>query len=187
MITPNDFRTGMLIELEGEIYQVLSFQRVKIAQRRAFVRTRLKNLRSGAVQERNLDPEERFSEVELERRRGSYLYRTEEGFFFMDLETFEQYSFSEEVLGDAVWFLKEGQEVALLFHEGRGFGIELPTFVELRVVETQPNFRGDTATGGNKPAELETGFRITVPLFISPGDVIKVDTRSGGYIERVSR
>lgn len=187
MITPNDFRTGMLIELGGAIYQILSFQRVKIAQRRAFVRTRLKNLRSGAVQERNLNPEERLSEVELERRRGSYLYRTEEGFFFMDLESFEQYSLSGEVLGDAVRFLKEGQEVTLLFRDGRGFGIELPIFVELKVVETQPNFRGDTATGGNKPAEIETGCRVTVPLFINPGDVIKVDTRDGTYIERVSR
>ncbi len=185
MITPNDFKTGLLIKLDNEIYQVISFQHTKIARRGAFIRTRLKNLKTGAVLERNFDSDERIEEVELERRPCQYLYTTDEDYFFMDNKTFEQFSLRREVLGDDVAFLKEGEEVTVLFWEDKPWRIEIPKFVSLKVVETEPDFRGDTASGSSKPARLENGLVIQVPFFIKPGDLVKVDTRTKEYIERL--
>jgi|UniRef100_A0A7C3UXE2 elongation factor P len=185
MITPNDFRFGTIIRLEGEIYEVIGFQHIKIAQRRAFVKTKLKNLLTGRVIEKNLDSEEPIEELEVERRKGQFLYREEETFYFMDLETYETFNLSKEALGDKVLYLKENLELNLLFVEGKFMEIELPFFVELMVVETEPDFKGDTASGGGKPAKLETGLVIDVPYFIVPGNVVRIDTRSNTYIERV--
>ncbi len=185
MITPNDFRFGTIIRLEGEIYEVIGFQHIKIAQRRAFVKTKLKNLLTGRVIEKNLDSEEPIEDIEVERRKGQFLYQQDDFYFFMDLETYETLSLPRDSLGDKVYYLTENLEVDLLFIEGKFMEIELPFFVELKVVETEPNFRGDTATGGGKPAKLETGLVIDVPYFIVPGDVVRVDTRSHTYIERV--
>ncbi|MEO0102946.1 MAG: elongation factor P [candidate division WOR-3 bacterium] len=185
MITPNDFRFGTIIRLEGEIYEVIGFQHIKIAQRRAFVKTKLKNLLTGRVIEKNLDSEEPIAELEVERRKGQFLYREEDAYYFMDLETYETLPLTKESLGDKVYYLKENLEVNLLFIEGKFMEIELPFFVELRVAETEPDFRGDTASGGGKPAKLETGLVINVPYFVVNGDIVKIDTRSNTYIERV--
>lgn len=185
MITPNDFRFGTIVRLEGEVYEVVGFQHIKIAQRRAFVKTKLKNLLTGRVIEKNLDSEEPIEGLEVERRKGQFLYREEDSYYFMDLETYETLHLTKENLGDKVYYLKENLAVNLLFIEGKFMEIELPFFVELRVAETEPDFRGDTASGGGKPAKLETGLVINVPYFVVTGDIVKIDTRSNTYIERI--
>ncbi len=185
MITPNEFRFGQIIRLEDEIYEVIAFQHIKIAQRRAFVKTKLKNLLTGRVIEKNLDSEEPIEELEVERRRGRFLYAQDDSYHFMDLATYETFSLSAESLGDKILYLTENLELDLLFIEGKFMEIELPFFVELKVIETEPDYKGDTASGGGKPAKLETGLVVAVPYFIIPGDVVKIDTRTNTYIERV--
>lgn len=185
MISTNDFRTGLTIEVDGEIYEVIDFQHVKPGKGAAFVRSKLKNLRTGAVIDRTFRAGEKVPRAHLDRREMQYLYRDGDSFVFMDNETYDQISLSEEQLGENVKFLKENMNIYLLTHEGKIIGVELPNFVELKVVDTEPGVRGDTAAGGTKPATLETGLVVQVPLFVEAGDVIRVDTRTGEYLERV--
>lgn len=185
MISTNDFRTGLTIEVDGEIYTVVEFQHVKPGKGSAFVRSKLKNLRTGAVIERTFRAGEKVPRAHLERKEMQYLYREGDSYVFMDNETYDQVSLTAEQLGENVKYLKENMNIYLLTHEGSLIGIELPNFVELKVVEAEPGVRGDTATGGTKSATLETGLVIQVPLFVEVGDVVRVDTRTGEYLERV--
>ena len=185
MISTNDFHTGLTIELEGDIFMVMEFQHVKPGKGSAFVRSKLKNLRSGAVLERTFRAGEKVPRAHLERKEMEYLYRTGDNFCLMDLETYEQITLSGEQMGEATLYLKENEKLTVLMHEDSIVGLELPYTVELKVVEAEPGFKGDTASGGSKPAKLETGLVVNVPLFIDVGDRIKVDTRTGEYIERV--
>lgn len=184
-ISTNDFRPGITVIIDGEIYMVLEAQHVKLGRGGAHVRTRLKHLLTGNVLERNFKAGEEFEQAIVERRPYQFLYRQGDEFVFMDTETYDQVTLSGDQVGDAALFLKEGAEVTLVFHEGNPLMVELPTSVELQVVDTDPGVRGDTASGGSKPAKLETGAVIQVPLFINVGDVVKVDPRTGRYIERV--
>lgn len=185
MISTAEFRKGLRIELDGEPYTILEFQHVKPGKGGAFVRTKLKNLITGYVQDRTFRSGEKVEEPGLEEKRMQYLYREGELYHFMDLESYEQITLDKEQLGDSANFLAENISVDALFHRGKAIGIELPIFVELEVAETEPGVRGDTASGGNKPARTATGAVVSVPLFVNVGDIIKIDTRTGTYIERV--
>ncbi|MGB9793222.1 MAG: elongation factor P [Thermacetogeniaceae bacterium] len=185
MISTNDFRTGLTIEVDGEVYTVVEFQHVKPGKGSAFVRSKLKNLKTGAVIERTFRAGEKVPRAHLERKEMQYLYREGDSYVFMDNETYDQVSLTSEQLGENVKYLKENMNIYLLTYEGNLIGIELPNFVELKVVEADPGVRGDTATGGTKSATLETGLVIQVPLFVEVGDVVRVDTRTGEYLERV--
>ncbi|ACX51811.1 translation elongation factor P [Ammonifex degensii KC4] len=185
MISTNDFRTGLTIELDGEVYQVIEFLHVKPGKGAPFVRTKLRNLRTGAVIERTFNAGEKVPRAHLDRRQAQYLYNDGSSFYFMDMETYEQVALGEKELGDAVKFLKENLEISLLLYQGKVLGVELPNTVELKVIETPPGVKGDTAAGGSKPAKLETGTVIQVPLFVEEGDIIQVDTRTGEYLKRV--
>ncbi len=184
MISTNDLRYGVHILLDGELYTVLEAQHVKLGRGSAYVRARIRNLRTGATIERKFHAGERVPLAVLQSRPMQYLYRDEEHFTFMDSESYEQISVPARVVGEAARFLKEGMEVEMVFHEGTPIEVELPTSVELQVVETPPGVRGDTAQGGSKPARLETGAVVQVPLFVEVGDRIRVDTRTGQYLER---
>jgi elongation factor P len=181
------FYKGLKIEFEGDVWEVLEYHHSKIAQRSPVVKTKLRNIVTGSVQERNFRSGETFSLPDVERKRMQFLYKDEIGYHFMDSETFEQQGFSENQIGDAAKFLKEQEEVNIPFYKGKTMGVELPTTVELEIMETDPGVRGDTVTGGSKPAKLETGATISVPLFIDVGDKIKVDTRTGIYVERIKK
>ncbi|MEO0071727.1 MAG: elongation factor P [candidate division WOR-3 bacterium] len=185
MVTPNDFRTGILIKYHNEIYEVLEFARTRTAQRRARVWTRLKNIRTGAIVEESFESEIKLETVEMEQRRGQFLYADETGYHFMDLETYEQFALSKEMLGDKVYYLTEGLEVEVGYIDGVPLIITPPIFIVLEVIETEPNYRGDTATGGGKPARLNTGLVVDVPFFIRVGDRVRIDTRTNTYVERV--
>ena len=184
MISTNDFRTGLTIELYGEVYTVVDFLHVKPGKGAAFVRSKLKNVKTGATIEKTFRAGEKVSRAHLDKREMQYLYRSGEQFTFMDTENYEQFTFSEEQLGEAVKFLKESMLISVLVHNGNTIGIELPNFVELAVEKTDPGVRGDTVSGATKRAVLETGAEVQVPLFVEEGDVIKIDTRTGEYIER---
>ena len=184
MISVNDLRTGLTIEIDGTLYTVIEFLHVKPGKGAAFVRTKLKNLETGAVFERNFRAGERVNRAHIETKEMQYLYNTGDEYFFMDSRTYEQVSLSKDVLGDATYFLKDNMTIFVQFHQGRAIGVELPTFVELTVVQTDPGLKGDTATGGSKPATLETGLVVQVPLFIDQGEVIRVDTRTKEYLSR---
>ena len=179
MISSNDFRPGVTIELDGNVWQVVDFQHVKPGKGAAFVRCKLKNLQTGSVVERTFNAGEKVPKAHVDRRRMQYLYEADGAYTFMDNETYDQVELNLEQLGEAKNFLLENMEVSIVFFQGI-----VPVAVELRVVETDPGIRGDTATGGNKPATLETGYVVKVPLFIEVGDVLRVDTRTGQYIER---
>lgn len=184
MISSNDFRPGVTVEIDNNVWQVVDFQHVKPGKGAAFVRTKMKNLQTGAVIERTFNAGEKVPKAHVDRRRMQFLYETDGSYVFMDTSTYDQVELNFEQLGDAKNFLLENMEVSIMFFQGIVIGIDLPVSVELRVVETDPGIRGDTATGGNKPAKLETGFVVKVPLFIEVGDVLRVDTRSGNYLER---
>lgn len=186
MISTNDFRTGVTIEIDGQPWVVVDFQHVKPGKGSAFVRTKIKNVITGAVLEKTFNAGERVPRAHVEQREVSYLYSVDEQYVFMDVTTFEQTGVMKDTIGDGVLYLKENMNVYMMVYEGRVIGIELPNFVELEVTHTDPGFKGDTATGGTKPATLETGAEVKVPLFINRGDVLKIDTRTGEYIERVS-
>jgi len=171
--------------LEGELFTIVEFQHVKPGKGMGFVRTRLKNVRTGAVLDRTFRSGEQVEEVRLERREMQFLYRSDDMLYFMDTETYEQFSVPVDAAGDAVLFLKEGEAASVFMDGDTPVGVEVPYFVELKVVETEPGVRGDTATGGSKPAKLETGLVVQVPLFVEEGDTVKVDTRTREYIERV--
>lgn len=184
MISSNDFRTGVTIELDGGVWQVVDFQHVKPGKGAAFVRAKLKNAKTGAVVERTFNAGEKVPKAHVDRREMQYLYESDNMFNFMDNETYEQIALTEDQLGDAKKFLKENMNIGIMFFQNTIIGVDLPNSVELVVVETDPGIRGDTATGGTKPAKLETGYVVKVPLFINEGDVLRIDTRSGDYIER---
>lgn len=181
------FHKGLKIEFEGEVWEVLEYHHSKIAQRSPVVKTKLRNIITGSVQERNFRSGETFILPDVERKKMQFLYRDEIGYHFMESETYEQYWFNENQVGEAAKFLKEQEEVIILFYKGKTIGIELPISVELEVIETEPGVKGDTVTGGSKSAKLETGATISVPLFIDTADRIKVDTRTGAYIERIKK
>lgn len=179
-----DFKNGLTIEWDGGVYQVIDFQHVKPGKGAAFVRTKLKNIKSGGVVEKSFRPTEKFDAAHIERKDMQYLYS--DGMYnFMDNETFEQISLSEEQVGDSLKFVKENDNVKMLSHNGEVFAIEPPLFVELEVTETEPGVRGDTATGATKPAIVETGASVLVPLFVNQGEIIQIDTRTGEYMKRV--
>ncbi|HAK74183.1 MAG TPA: elongation factor P [Sporomusaceae bacterium] len=184
MISSNDFRPGVTIEFDGNVWQIVDFQHVKPGKGAAFVRAKMKNIQTGAVVERTFNPGEKLPKAHIDRRDMQYLYETDEEYNFMDNENFEQIVMTSEQLGTAKNFLKENMSIEVMFFQGIVIGVELPYSVELRVVETDPGIRGDTATGGTKPAKLETGYTVKVPLFINIDDVLRIDTRSGDYLER---
>jgi elongation factor P len=186
MIDSGEMRKGVTIELDDKLYQVLSYQHIKVGRGSAQVRLKMRDIRSGHTIERTFQASEKFRRARLESRLMQYLYNDGDSYYFMDEKTFEQIPISAEQLGDALDYLKENTSVEVSSYKGKLIGVELPITVELEVVETGPGFKGDTATAGNKPAKLETGITIQVPLFINNGDVIKVDTRTGQYLERVS-
>lgn len=185
MADTSDFRNGLIIKFKNDLYSIVEFQHVKPGKGGAFVRSTLKNLRNGKVLDNTFRAGESVDVVRVERRKYQYLYRDGESLVCMDQETFEQINIQLEHFGDGVNFLKESTEVDILFNGDEIISVEIPIFVELEVVETEPGFRGDTATGATKPAKLETGASINVPLFINVGDKLKVDTRIGSYVERV--
>ena len=185
MISTNDLRTGVTVEIDGDVFMVVDFQHVKPGKGAAFVRTKIKNMKTGQVFEKTFRAGEKLNRATIERKTMQYLYSSDDTYYFMDTQSFEQIPLNKDQLGDSIIFLKENTEVLVMFYEGISIGIELPTFVELEVIQTEPGFKGDTATGGSKPATLETGAVVQVPLFINIGDVIRVDTRSGEYLSRV--
>lgn len=186
MADTSDFRNGLIIKFKNDLYTITEFQHVKPGKGGAFVRTTLKNLRTGRVLDNTFRSGESVDVVRVERRKYQYLYREAAGFVVMDNETYEQLTISEELLGDQQQFMKEGIEIEVLLDDNdQMINVEIPIFVNLRVVETEPGFRGDTATNAMKPAKLETGATINVPLFVDVDDVLKVDTRVAGYVERV--
>lgn len=184
MITAGDFRNGVTFEMEGQVLQIIEFQHVKPGKGAAFVRTKYRNVISGAVLERTFNPTDKFPTAFVERKDMQYLYADGELYYFMDNETYEQLPIDSHILGDSFKFVKENMEVKVLSYKGNVFGVEPPNVVELEVTKTDPGFKGDTATNATKPATLETGAEIKVPLFIDEGEVIRVDTRTGEYIER---
>ena len=185
MATTADFRNGMTLMVEGDLYTIVEFLHVKPGKGGAFVRTKLKNVRTGRVVDRTFRAGESITKARIDRREMQYLYRSGDQFFLMDTSTYEQIPISADLVGDTAKFLAESANVQVLFHENQVIGLELPIFVELRVKETEPGVRGDTASGGSKPAKLESGAVVQVPFFIDVNDVIKVDTRKGIYVERV--
>ncbi len=185
MVSAGDFRNGMTIEYEGNIYQIVEFQHVKPGKGAAFVRTKLKNIVNGGVVEKTFRPTEKCEEARIDRVDMQYLYSDGDLFHFMDVNTYEQIALGQEQIGDALKFVKENEMVKICSHKGNVFSIEPPLFVELAVTDTEPGFKGDTATGATKPAVVETGATVYVPLFVDQGDVIKIDTRTGEYLSRV--
>jgi translation elongation factor P len=185
MISAGDFRNGITIELEGNIYQIIEFQHVKPGKGAAFVRTKLKNIKNGGVVEKTFRPTEKCPQARIDRKDYQYLYADGDLFNFMDVETYDQITLSKEDIGDALKFVKENEVVKMCSHNGSVFAVEPPLFVELQITDTEPGFKGDTATGATKPAVVETGATVYVPLFVEQDDVIKIDTRTGEYLSRV--
>ncbi len=184
MITAGDFRNGVTFEMDGNVYQVIEFQHVKPGKGAAFVRTKIKNVVTGATVERSFNPTDKMPKAHIERKDMQYLYNDDGLYYFMDVETYEQIPLNESTVGDTLKFVKENDVCKILSFKGSVFGIEPPIFVELEVTETEPGFKGDTATGATKPAIVETGAMVKVPLFINVGDRIRIDTRTEEYMER---
>lgn len=185
MISVNDFKTGLTIEMDGHVWSVVEFMHVKPGKGSAFVRSKLKNLETGATIERTFRAGEKVPRARLEHRKMQYLYNDGESYYFMDEESFEQTSLSKEQLGDGIKYLLENMVIEVLLHGTRTIGVDLPNFVEMTLVETEPGVKGDTATGATKFATTETGAIVQVPLFLETGDRIRIDTRTGDYMERV--
>ena len=185
MISAGDFRNGITIELEGNIYQIIEFQHVKPGKGAAFVRTKLKNIKSGGVVEKTFRPTEKCPQARIDRKDMQYLYEDGDLYYFMDTETYDQVALNAETVGDALKFVKENEMCKICSYNGKVFSVEPPLFVELEITDTEPGFKGDTATGATKPATLETGAQINVPLFVNQGDRVKIDTRTGEYLSRV--
>lgn len=186
MISSGELRKGIIIELDGELYQVLDYHHLKLGRGSAQIRLKVRDIRGGHTIERTFQATEKFARARLDFRTMQYLYNEGDLYYFMDEENFEQLPVNASQLGDALNYLKEGMSLEVSSYKGELVGVELPITVELEVTQTEPGFKGDTATAGNKPAKLETGLKIQVPLFVSQGDIIKVDTRNGTYLERVS-
>ena len=185
MITTSEFRNGLVILMEGELYTMVEFQHVKPGKGGAFVRTKLKNVKSGRVIDRTFRSGDKVEDIRLEKKEMQFLYKSEDEFIFMDMQSYDQINVDQNVVADAASFLKDGMEVEILFHGREPIGVELPIFVELKIIKSDPGVKGDTASGGSKPATLETDTVIQVPLFVEEGEVVKVDTRTGAYVERV--
>lgn len=185
MITAGDFRNGITIEYDGNICQIVEFQHVKPGKGAAFVRTKLRNIISGGLVETSFRPTEKFPTARIDRKDMQFLYADDDFYNFMDVETYDQISLTRESVGDALKFVKENEMVKICSHNGNVFAVEPPLFVELAITDTEPGFKGNTATGATKPAEVETGAKIAVPLFVEIGDVVKIDTRTGEYLSRV--
>ena len=185
MVSAGDFRNGVTIEINGNIYQIIEFQHVKPGKGAAFVRTKLKNIISGGVVEKTFRPTEKFENAHIDRVDMQYLYSDGDLYYFMDVNTYDQIALNQDQIGDTLKFVKENEMVKICSHKGNVFAIEPPLFVELEVTETEPGFKGDTATGASKPATVETGAVVYVPLFVDQGDKIKIDTRTGEYLSRV--
>jgi elongation factor P len=185
MISTGDLKKGITIELDGTLYQIMDWQHIKIGRGSAQVRLKLRDIRGGHTIERTFQAGEKFPRARLDRHQVQYLYSDGDLFNFMDSESYEQSMLNREQLGDTIDYLKDGMSLDILYYKEEPISVELPNSVELEVVETEPGFRGDTATNLNKPAKLETGIIIQVPLFVNTGEIIKVDTRTGAYLERV--
>ena len=184
MITAGDFRNGVTFEMDGNVYSIIEFQHVKPGKGAAFVRTKIRNVISGAVTEKTFNPNDKYPTAYIERKDMQYLYEDGDLYYFMDLESYEQIPISANVLGDGFKFVKENMDCKVLSYKGNVFGVEPPNFVDLQVTKTDPGFAGNTATNATKPATLETGAEIKVPLFINEGEMIRIDTRTGEYMER---
>ncbi len=185
MISAGDFRNGITIELDNSVYQIVEFQHVKPGKGAAFVRTKLRDVKNGGVVEKTFRPTEKCPQARIDRKDMQYLYSDGDLFYFMDTETFDQIALNEETVGDSLKFVKENEMCKICSHNGSVFSVEAPLFVELEITETEPGFKGDTATGATKPATVETGALVYVPLFVELGDKIKIDTRTGEYLSRV--
>lgn len=185
MVSAGDFRNGVTLEIEGQVVQIVEFQHVKPGKGAAFVRTKLKNIISGGVVEKTFRPTEKFPQARIDRVEMQYLYSDGDLYHFMNTETYDQIALNDEAIGDALKFVKENEMVKVCSYNGNVFAVEPPLFVELEVTETEPGFKGDTATGATKPATVETGAVVYVPLFVEQGDVLKIDTRTGEYLSRV--
>ena len=185
MISAGDFRNGVTLEIDGQVVQVIEFQHVKPGKGAAFVRTKLKNVINGGVVERTFRPTEKFPQARIDRVDMQYLYADGDLYNFMNMDNYEQLTISSDIIGDALKFVKEHELCKVCSYNGSVFSVEPPLFVELEVTETEPGFKGDTATGASKPATVETGATVSVPLFVEIGDKIKIDTRTGEYLSRV--
>ena len=185
MVSAGDFRNGVTFDMDGSVYQIIEFQHVKPGKGAAFVRTKIRNVITGAVTERTFNPTDKFPTAFVERKDMTYSYSDGDLYYFMDPETYELVPIEEKFLGDSFKFVKEDMTCRILSYKGKVFGLEAPNFVELEVTATEPGVKGDTATNVTKPATVETGTEVKVPLFINPGDKIKIDTRTGEYLERV--
>ncbi len=185
MLMAGDFRKGVTVEIDGNVWSIADFQHVKPGKGAAFVRTTLKNVMTGAVLERTFSPTDKYPRAHIETKEMQYLYNDGELYYFMDTESFEQLPLNHSEVEDSIDFITENMNVNIRFYKGKAFSVEAPNFVELTVTETEPGFKGDTATGTMKPAVLETGYKINVPLFVNEGDKIRVDTRTGDYMSRI--
>ena len=185
MVTAGDFKNGLTIQFENNIYQIIEFQHVKPGKGAAFVRCKLKNIKNGGVVEKTFRPTEKFENAHIERKDMQYLYQDGGLYYFMNTETYDQVGLTEEQVGDSLKFVKDNEMVKVCSHNGEVFAIEPPLFVELEVIETEPGFAGNTAQGATKPATVETGAQVQVPLFVNQGDKLKIDTRTGEYLSRV--
>lgn len=185
MVSAGEFRNGLTVEIENVVYQIIDFQHVKPGKGAAFVRTKLRDIKNGGVTEKTFRPNEKFPTAHIDRSDMQYLYSDGDLYNFMNVETYDQIAMSKEDVGDSLKFVKENEMVKMLSHNGAVFAIEPPLFVELEIIETEPGFKGDTATGANKPAKVETGATVYVPLFVNQGDTISIDTRTGDYMKRV--
>lgn len=184
-MTAGEFRNGVTFEMDGQVQQVIEFQHVKPGKGAAFVRVKMKNVVTGAVTETSFNPTAKFEEAFVERREMQYLYNEGDLYYFMDNETYDQIPLNHEQVEDAIQFIKENTNVTMRFFKGKPFSVEAPNFVELQVTETEPGFKGDTASNTTKPATVETGYTLNVPLFVNTGDMLRIDTRTGEYMERV--
>lgn len=185
MISAGDFRKGITFEMDGDIYQVVDFQHVKPGKGAAFVRTKIRNILTGTTKDVSFNPNDRYPKAHIETKEMQYLYNDGELYYFMDNETYEQIPLEYSQVEDSIMYLKENDTAVIRFYKGSAFDVQAPNFVELEVTETEPGAKGNTATGANKPATVETGATVLVPLFINIGDVIKIDTRTNEYISRV--
>ena len=185
MISAGDFRNGVTLEIEGNVYQILEFQHVKPGKGAAFVRTKLKNIINGGVVEKTFRPTEKFPQARIDRVEMQYLHNDGDLYYFMNTENFDQIALNKDDIGDSLKFVKENEMVKVCSYNGNVFAVEAPLFVELEITDTEPGFKGDTATGATKPATVETGAVVYVPLFVNQGDKIKIDTRTGEYLSRV--
>lgn len=184
MVSAGDFRNGITIEMDNNVYQIIEFQHVKPGKGAAFVRTKLKNIKNGGVIEKTFRPTEKFPQARIDRIDMQYLYSDGDLFHFMDVSNYEQIALNADDIGDALKFVKENEMVKVCSHNGNVFAVEPPLFVELEITDTEPGFKGDTATGASKPAVVETGATVYVPLFVEQGEKIKIDTRTGEYLSR---